>query len=174
MASVIPRSGNAHSRGAGAGLSTRARRLTAAAVATVLGVGALSAAVGVVTSPVPAAAGSNVTPTIFVADYGGSTITSYPLTARGNAAPAATNSSTRLGSPAGEAFDAAGDLWVANRTGGVVEYTRSQLATSGSPTPAVTISGPAVTSACGLAFDPDGDLWVGSCSNGDIMEYTPP
>ena len=45
------------------------------------------------------------------------------------------------GQPAGLAFDAAGDLWVANYNNNtLVEFTPAQLAATGSPTPAVTLS----------------------------------
>jgi hypothetical protein len=65
----------------------------------------------------------------------------------------ATNGS--LSAPSGLAFDASGDLWVANdisRT--VVEFGASQLAASGAPTPIVTLSGSALSAPRGLAFDP--------------------
>ena len=49
-----------------------------------------------------------------------------------------------LSGPIGLAFDASGNLWVAN--GGnnrVIAYSSSQLSASGAPTPAITVSGPA-------------------------------
>lgn len=63
------------------------------------------------------------------------------------------NGASSLVLPAGLAFDASGDLWVANLNGpSIVEFSPSQLAADGSPTPQVVIS--SVTAPWGLAFDP--------------------
>ena len=53
------------------------------------------------------------------------------------------------------AVDASGNLWVANETGKVIEYSRAEL-TKASPAPTVTIS----FGGGGLAFDPSSHLWV--------------
>jgi secreted PhoX family phosphatase len=92
-----------------------------------------------------------------------------------------------LADPASIAFDAAGDLWVANEDGGptsasdttnaVVAFTPAQLAATGNPTPAIELSatgtGASATldSPFGLAFDSSGDLWV---SNADAESSTTP
>jgi sugar lactone lactonase YvrE len=126
------------------------------------------------TTPAAGAAG-NVTPSIYVANYGGNDTLTFPLTASGNVAPTVTNSSTSFVQPPGEAFDGSGDLWVANFHGGagsVVEFTPAQLAASGSPTPAVTISGLALASANSVAFDGSGNMWVQNFG-GVLVEYTP-
>ena len=68
-----------------------------------------------------------------------------------------------LANPAGIAFDADGNLWVAslcNQT--VVGFSPAQLATTGSPVPHVVLSSNAgsLDEPVGLAFDSDGALWV--------------
>jgi sugar lactone lactonase YvrE len=79
-----------------------------------------------------------------------------------------------LATPSGLAFDASGNLWVANLDGqSVVGFSPGQLAASGSPAPHVTLS---PTSSgrpvlpVGLAFDGEGSLWVVS-GDGVIYEY---
>jgi DNA-binding beta-propeller fold protein YncE len=55
--------------------------------------------------------------------------------------------------PAGLAFDASGNLWVANSTGQtIVEFVASQIVASGSPTPNAVIG--SVNTPSGLAFSP--------------------
>ena len=85
---------------------------------------------------------------------------------------------TSLDLPAGLAFDAAANLWVAAFTGNRLEqFSPAQLATSGSPTPDVIISsdGTSLILPCGTAFDADGNLWVTTNSNvgGTIQKFTP-
>jgi sugar lactone lactonase YvrE len=70
---------------------------------------------------------------------------------------------TTLVSPAGIAFDAGGNLWVANvGNQTVVSFTPAQLAATGIPVPNVTLSSSAgsLNIPSGLAFDSDGSLWV--------------
>jgi sugar lactone lactonase YvrE len=91
--------------------------------------------------------------------------------------PAVTLSATNgsLSGPAGLAFDAGGNLWVANANGNtVVVFPASQLAASGSPTPTVTLGatngsldGPAY-----LAFDGSGNLWVTNTNASTVVEFT--
>lgn len=103
------------------------------------------------------------------------------LAAGGSPTPSITLSAdsgtpTSLLSPSAIAFDASGDLWVANRGNDtVVAFTPSQLAAGGSPTPTVTLmatsnslSGPA-----GLAFDAKGNLWVANAngSSGTVVRF---
>ena len=76
-----------------------------------------------------------------------------------------------MNGPQGAAFDAQGDLWVANTTGAsIAEFTAAQLAAGGTPTPPVVITVPAMVTA--LTFDAAGDLWM-TFSNDDIAEFTP-
>jgi len=68
-----------------------------------------------------------------------------------------------LASPAGIAFDAAGNLWVGNiGNQTVVSYSPAQLAVTGTPAPSVVLSSTAgsISIPAGLAFDSDGSLWV--------------
>ncbi|MGH9089973.1 MAG: hypothetical protein ACRDZR_01110 [Acidimicrobiales bacterium] len=166
--------------------------------ATVLGMGGAAALAGgsatagaLAPAAMPAPSTGVSSPTAFVANNNGNTITSYPLTASGNASPASTITSTPsspLHDPWQIAFDAAGDLWAANCTSdAVIEYTAAQLASNGAKPPSVVITDDGARSlACpqGLAFDGTGDLWVGNVdytttvtgppgSLGSLVELTP-
>jgi IPT/TIG domain len=118
---------------------------------------------------------------LWVSSYGGNTVVEYTpsqLAATGAPTPAVTISASAgsLNGPDGLAFDAHGDLWVANNSGStVVEYTPSQLAATGAPTPAVTISASAgsLNGPVGLAFDAHGDLWVANYFGNTVVEYIP-
>jgi hypothetical protein len=136
-------------------------------------------AVGLVTAAVSldtTAGAASPTPTLYVANYSGDNVISFPLSASGNVAPSVTTSSGALGEPSGEVLDAAGDLWVASWSSPttVAEFTPSQLASTGTVTPAVvlttTYSG---AEPNGLAFDSKGDLWVSSFNGGPMAEFTP-
>ena len=159
------------------------RLLAASMIAVVAGGFASLVAGNVAIHPAVASASSSasVPRGLYVANGSSpSTITSFPLGGSGNVAPTATVSactscSGKLDPGYGEAFDAAGDLWVSNyydRPGTVIEYTPSQLSTTGTPTPAITISG--LSNPTGLAFDAAGDLWVAEHGNDTLVEFTPP
>ena len=93
------------------------------------------------------------------------------LAATGSPAPAVII--TDSAHPNALAFDASGNLWATNFSGGVQKFTPGQLTSSGSPTPAVTLSGAAV-GTWGLNFDAAGDLWVGTyATSNTVLEYTP-
>jgi hypothetical protein len=77
------------------------------------------------------------------------------------------------------AFDANGNLWVANggqaNYSSVVEFSAAQLAASGSPAPNVTLTPNAgsLNQPAGLAFDASGDLWVSNMGANTVVEFTP-
>jgi len=115
---------------------------------------------------------------IFVANDGSvgsrGSVTEYAVRASGNVHPVLTI--TRgVNVPWGLAFDASGDLWVANHLSDtVVEYKKSELAKA-SPTPSVILSsGPdnALSMPAGLAFGSSGNLWVGNIRANFVTEFT--
>lgn len=117
---------------------------------------------------------------VWVSSYTDDTLSEYTpdqLTTSGSPAPAVVISATDDGSlsgPARLAFDSAGDLWVANRSGNsVVEYTPAELTTSGTPTPAVTLSSTdgSLDGPNAVGFDSDGDLWVADESGESVVEF---
>ena len=95
-------------------------------------------------------------------------------------------SSTSFGDPLAIAFDASGDLWLADSTGKLLEFLAADLGSSGSLTPNVTITATVVVTLDGmamsldipdgLAFDPSGNLWVANLDSdnaGSLAEFTP-
>jgi sugar lactone lactonase YvrE len=146
-----------------------------AAVAVALGVSGAAVAATALTAA-PAGAAGPPPSGIYVANEGGSNVTVYPLPSNGHAPPSATISSSTFANPYGEAFDAAGDLWVSNYGGDTVaEFTAAQLAAAGSPTPAVVLSstGTSLDGPVGLAFDRAGNLWVADYTGRTLNEFTP-
>ncbi len=105
---------------------------------------------------------------LWVSDSRANTLAKYSaaqLAASGSPAPvvllsAAPNS---LVKPSGLAFDASGNLWVANTNGAsLAAFSPDQLAATGSPEPRVVLSSNdgSLTLPVGLAFDAAGNLWV--------------
>jgi sugar lactone lactonase YvrE len=117
---------------------------------------------------------------LWAANFNGSSVVEFSvsqLASSGSPTPAVTisSSSGSLSGPDGLAFDASGNLWVANGDdSSVVEFTSSQLAASGSPTPAVTLSATAgsLSGPIGLAFDASGNLWVANFNRSTVVEFT--
>lgn len=135
----------------------------AASVITVAGL-AMLAALAVAAAP---AVADDVTPTLLVSNLG--SITSYPLSATGDAPPTQTTSLPWAGASQGT-LDRAGDLWVPEfLNGAIAEYAPSQLGATG--TPKVTITVASLPSA--VTFDAAGDLWVAEQAGASIAEYTP-
>jgi sugar lactone lactonase YvrE len=150
--------------------------------ATQLGSSSSAAAATAVTTGVETlGAAFDANGNLWLTNFGSTSIVEYSasqLASTGTPTPAVTlaASAGSLSEPSGLAFDANGNLWVANLTGNtVVEFTASQLAASGSPTPAVTISAASGSLAdpVGIAFDASGDLWVANTNGNTIVEYTP-
>ena len=115
---------------------------------------------------------------LWVANYGNNTVVEFAasqLAASGNPTPRATLSATAgsLSLPAGLAFDAAGNLWVANAGNSIVEYPAGLLGATGSPAPTVTLAGGILSNPAGLAFDADGNLWVANEGTDQVLGFTP-
>ena len=101
--------------------------------------------------------------------------TASQLSISGNPTPKValtSNATGSLAAPGALAFDAGGNLWVANGLSGpgentIVEFTVAQL-DSGAPTPAVTLSANAgsIRGPTGLAFDRSGNLWMTNFNRG--------
>lgn len=89
------------------------------------------------------------------------------------------NGTPSLSRPGGLAFDASGNLWVANLTNNtVVRFGVAQLVPPGGPlTPEATIASGSFASnggPWGLAFDASGALWVGESYVGELRRFTSP
>lgn len=124
---------------------------------------------------------------LWVTTFGSSTVVEYAVSQLASPAPhtptgtLSANAAGSLSLTEGLAFDASGNLWIANLGSSMlVEFTRQQLGSSGSPSPAVTISPPpgSWNSPAGLAFDAGGNLWVTAQSlnpateSEGILEFT--
>jgi streptogramin lyase len=72
------------------------------------------------------------------------------------------------------AFDSHGNLWVANRAGGLVAFSPSQLAATGTQnTPlAIIQDGSVLGGAEAIAFDANGNGWVADDSKHHIVEFS--
>jgi sugar lactone lactonase YvrE len=99
------------------------------------------------------------------------------LRAGGSLTPAITITAVdgSFDSPQALAFDADGNLWVANLSNNmIVEYSPGQLLVGGGVTPAgiLTVAGGRVSLAA-LAFDNSGGLWTTSVSTSQLLQFTP-
>jgi sugar lactone lactonase YvrE len=136
-----------------------------------------TATLSVVYTPEPGSAGL-----LWVGMIGGPTLMSYAADRLGASTGAPPTSSVGTGNPQyGAAFDANGNLWVAQTTQNqVAEFTAAQLAAGGSPTPAVVLGSmvplggfASLSEPIGLAFDKAGNLWVANFTDNTISGYTP-
>lgn len=105
---------------------------------------------------------------VWVADEDENHVVEYSasqLTTSGTPTPADTIGATgnSLDDPTGVAFDANGNLWVANSGNTVVEFTSAQLTAGGAPTPTTALTLPNGVEGDGAAFDNRGTLWVTDC-----------
>jgi sugar lactone lactonase YvrE len=141
-----------------------------------------AAATALATGGGPEGAAFDASGNLWIANSSNNTVVEYnvsQLGASGNPTPAVTLSATGAGSlndPFALAFDATGNLWVANFVGPtVVEFTASQLGASASPTPAVTLSATAgsLSNPEGLAVDASGTLWVANEFNSTVVAFSP-
>ncbi len=165
--SRIGRSGSRLRAGSG-------RTLVATSVVVVFAAGLAAAAMPIVASGSIVAHAASPAQSVYVGNAG-SSVTGYPLTASGNAAPVTDLSqSSNVGSVE---FDGAGDLWVgegsgsSNNAGVIEEYSPSQLGSVGSVTPATMITA-SVGVNSGSAFDHAGDLWFASFGGGSVSEFS--
>jgi sugar lactone lactonase YvrE len=99
-----------------------------------------------------------------------------------NPAPDLTIRSPVYWYPSALAFDAAGNLWVADSVNHkLLRYNRNQLSQDGIPAPAVTLANSAprvpLSMPVDLAFDQGGNLWVANLGDGSppgtLIMYTP-
>jgi len=105
---------------------------------------------------------------LYVANGDGNSITVYALNASGNAAPARTiaGASTHLAFPQGLAFDAAGNLLVAEGEGLDAEIDAFSPTANGDAAPLYTIvPGESSAFGFGLAVAPDGELAEAICGS---------
>ncbi len=154
-------------------------RLAMTAGAVAVGAAGLATVALVLVSlrPVPDAAGHRRVVTTLRAGYEGRrTSSSHGVLAPREASNDATVAelSSGLDSPSGLAFDAKGDLWVANESANtVVGYTPSQLLLGLPGTSLSSGRSESLGSPCALVFDSAGDLWVANESADTIVEYAP-
>lgn len=121
---------------------------------------------------------------LWAANAGSNTVVEYKqtqLTATGAPTPTVTvtGGTGSISGPLLIAFDASGNLWVANGNTStpntVVGFSPSQLATSGTPAPAVVLSASSGSLAqpSAIAFDNSGNMWVSNLIGNSIVEFTP-
>lgn len=121
---------------------------------------------------------------LWIGNLGSSTVVEFTpsqLNASGSPTPTVTlsaNATLSLSGPEGMAFDASGNLWVANNGNAtVVRFDAALLGASGSPTPAATIASGSFASGAelaGMAFDASGNLWVGNAYPSELLEFMNP
>jgi sugar lactone lactonase YvrE len=98
-----------------------------------------------------------------VDDLGSAALALAPdvFAATGTVTPAARRA-LGMNKPKAVAFDAAGNMWVADISGAIASFGVWSLSGSGAARPRLTWTGPAVAAPAALAFDAAGGLWVAS------------
>ncbi|MBV8081817.1 MAG: hypothetical protein JOY86_02415 [Candidatus Eremiobacteraeota bacterium] len=136
----------------------------------------LLVAVGIAALPVLAGCSSSSTTTpptptpqtLYVANSGNKTITEYPTTATGNAAPTITITGLPA-NPEALAVDSAGNLYVAMPSS--VEVFAPGA--SGAAVPLRTITSAPTGGGGGVAIDGGGNLWVADFTANALKEFAP-
>ncbi|MBV9085125.1 MAG: hypothetical protein JOZ62_20815 [Acidobacteriaceae bacterium] len=154
------------------------KRSIAAAVSLLMGCAGESVTGPSVTSAVKHE--TSPCPCTYVANYGGNSITVYPVSANGNVAPIRRlyGSNTGLHYPFGVAVDASGNLYVANGEGGSQNLGDILIFAPnarGNVAPIAVISGPntQVSGPAGIALDPvNGDIYIVN-ENGGLASPPP-
>jgi 6-phosphogluconolactonase (cycloisomerase 2 family) len=123
----------------------------------------------------PPSSGPAPGPFIYVADFGNSSVTAYPLQASGNATPFKTyqGTSTQLAAPTSVAVDSNRTLYVANQgTSSVTEYA---LSNGGNVGPTATIQGSAtgLNSPRAIAVASNGNIFVANFNANSVTVYGP-
>ena len=90
---------------------------------------------------------------------------SIPVTLTGTPTPTVSTFATGFNLPTGEAFDAAGNLYVGNPAGNTVSRV--------TPAGAVSTFASGISSPEGLAFDAAGNLYVANNGGGTVSKVTP-
>jgi streptogramin lyase len=112
---------------------------------------------------------------IWVANCATNSISAYPLAGGPVAVLITSPSGNFFKCPRSIAFDAAGNLWVANSAGVAERFPNAQIAaTHSSPTPDVTLTAPtapASSQPSGIAIDNNGNVWVAFCGGSTVALY---
>ena len=112
---------------------------------------------------------------VWVANFSANSLTRYPPTASGNAAPAATISggATGLSGPVGVVVDGSGRLYVANQSANTI--TEFAPGATGNTAPLATIAGGStqLSGPRALALDGAGKLYVTNGGDNSVTVYAP-
>ncbi len=112
--------------------------------------------------------------TLYVANGGGS-ITEYPISTTGNAAPSATITSASLTSPQMIALDTSNNIFVTqNSASGGTDSVESFSASANGPSAPVQLiagAGTGLSLPVGVALDSANNIWVANNGNSSVTEY---
>jgi hypothetical protein len=107
---------------------------------------------------------------VYVANCGTTSVTAYALSGGGEQLIIG---SAGFNCPRGIAFDAAGNLWVANASGSAVRILKGQFSASNlAAVVDTTLSAPSgATQPYGIALDANGNVWVSYCGGSAVAQY---